>query len=104
MISGSIQRQQRRPAPEKYTHAFYQRSLTIDSYKIAENGRHRSRHDRSTQIDGIKNHDHRPVSDYAELMRSIFDFNLLKQSIGSGYITLRFDAMHAINRPYAKEF
>ena len=35
-------------------------------------------------------------------MQSIFDFNLLKQSIGSGYITLRFDAMHAITGPYAK--
>jgi phosphoglucomutase len=42
------------------------------------------------------------VTDYAELMQSIFDFNLLKQSIGSGYITLLFDAMHAITGPYAK--
>lgn len=43
-----------------------------------------------------------PVSDYAELMQSIFDFNLLKQSISSGYITLLFDAMSAITGPYAK--
>ena len=31
-----------------------------------------------------------------------FDFNLLKQSISSGYITLLFDAMSAITGPYAK--
>ena len=43
-----------------------------------------------------------PVSDYAELMASIFDFPLLRQSISSGYITLLFDAMHAITGPYAK--
>jgi phosphoglucomutase len=35
-------------------------------------------------------------------MQSIFDFALLKQSIGSGYISLLFDAMHAITGPYAK--
>jgi phosphoglucomutase len=43
-----------------------------------------------------------PVKDYSDLMQSIFDFGLLKQSIGSGYITLLFDAMHAITGPYAK--
>jgi phosphoglucomutase len=32
-----------------------------------------------------------PVDDYAELMRSLFDFDLLKQVISSGKLTLRFD-------------
>jgi phosphoglucomutase len=35
-------------------------------------------------------------------MATIFDFTLIKQSIASGLITLRFDAMHAITGPYAK--
>ncbi len=90
------------PAPEKDTNAFYQRSLTIDSYKTASIddidldciGTHKIDSFTITIID--------PVTDYAELMQSIFDFNLLKQSIGSGYITLLFDAMHAITGPYAK--
>jgi phosphoglucomutase len=90
------------PAPEKYTNAFYQRSLTIDSYRIAEMDDVDLDTIGSMQIDHLRIRIIDPVADYAELMQSIFDFNLLKQSIGSGYITLRFDAMHAITGPYAK--
>jgi phosphoglucomutase len=90
------------PAPEKYTDAFYKHSQTISSYKIAKIedididsiGRQQIENFKITVID--------PVTDYAELMRSIFDFELLKRSISSGYITLLFDAMHAITGPYAK--
>ncbi len=90
------------PAPEKDTNAFYQRSLTIDSYKIA------LLDDIDLDLLGTQKIDDLcitiidPVTDYAELMRTIFDFDLLKQSISSGYITLLFDAMHAITGPYAK--
>jgi phosphoglucomutase len=90
------------PAPEKYTNAFYQRSLTIDSYRIAEMDDIDLDTIGSIRINSIKITIIDPVSDYAELMQSIFDFNLLKLSIGSGFITLRFDAMHAITGPYAK--
>ncbi len=90
------------PAPEKDTNAFYQRSQLIDNYKIAliddidldSIGSQCIGDFKITVID--------PVADYAELMQSIFDFPLLKQSISSGYITLLFDAMHAITGPYAK--
>lgn len=90
------------PAPEKDTNAFYQRSQAIDSYKIAliddidldSIGSQCADNFKITVID--------PVTDYADLMQSIFDFPLLKQSISSGYITLLFDAMHAITGPYAK--
>ncbi len=90
------------PAPEKDTNAFYQRSLNLNSYKIAQLddidldciGTQQRENLNITVID--------PVTDYAELMQSIFDFNLLKQSLSSGYITLLFDAMSAITGPYAK--
>ena len=90
------------PAPEKYTQAFYQHSKQIKTYKIADIpdvdldtvGQQQVNHVTVKIID--------PVADYAELMQAIFDFDLLKQSIGSGYLTLRFDAMHAITGPYAK--
>ncbi|MGR9035266.1 MAG: alpha-D-glucose phosphate-specific phosphoglucomutase [Gammaproteobacteria bacterium] len=90
------------PAPEKYTNAFYKHSQVIENYKIADFedidldriGRH--------EIDSFTINIIDPVDDYAELMQSIFDFNLLKQSISSGFITLIFDAMHAITGPYAK--
>jgi len=90
------------PAPEKYTDAFYQRSQTIDSYKTAKIEDVDLDRIGSQQIGEIKITIIDPVADYAELMQSIFDFNLLKQSISSGYITLLFDAMNAITGPYAK--
>lgn len=90
------------PAPEKYTQAFYQRSKEITSYKIADIADVDLDTIGAQQIGPITVTILDPVADYAELMQSIFDFDLLKQSIGSGYITLRFDAMHAITGPYAK--
>jgi phosphoglucomutase len=90
------------PAPEKYTNAFYQRSLTIDSYKIAQIEDIDLDRIGTVKIGDLSITIIDPVTDYAELMQSIFDFNLLKQSISSGYITLLFDAMHAITGPYAK--
>ncbi|MDD1624905.1 MAG: alpha-D-glucose phosphate-specific phosphoglucomutase [Methylococcaceae bacterium] len=90
------------PAPEKYTDAFYQRSQTIDRYKTAIFEDVDLDRIGSQQIGELKITIIDPVADYAELMQSIFDFNLLKQSISSGYITLLFDAMSAITGPYAK--
>jgi len=90
------------PAPEKCTNAFYQHSLTIDSYKIAQIEDIDLDRIGTQQIGNLTITIIDPVTDYAELMQSIFDFNLLKQSISSGYITLLFDAMHAITGPYAK--
>ncbi len=90
------------PAPEKYTADFYKRSQVIDSYKIARIDDVDLDSIGSQQIDDLKITIIDPVSDYAELMQSIFDFPLLKQSISSGYITLLFDAMSAITGPYAK--
>ncbi len=44
-----------------------------------------------------------PVSDYAELMASIFDFPALEKLLGNGRFRLCFDAMHAVTGPYARE-
>ncbi|MDD5276338.1 MAG: alpha-D-glucose phosphate-specific phosphoglucomutase [Methylovulum sp.] len=89
------------PAPEKDTNAFYQRSQIINSYKIALIDDIDLDSIGSQCIDNFKITVIDPVADYADLMQSIFDFQLLKQSISSGYITLLFDAMHAITGPYA---
>jgi phosphoglucomutase len=90
------------PAPEKDTNAFYARSQVIDSYKIAVFDEVDLDTIGTQQIDDFTVTIIDSVSDYAELMQSIFDFPLLKQSISSGYITLLFDAMSAITGPYAK--
>lgn len=90
------------PAPEKFTDALFQNTKIISSYKKAEiddvdldtTGEYR--------IDDVLVRIIDPVTDYAQLMAGIFDFDLIKQSIAAGLITLRFDAMHAITGPYAK--
>jgi phosphoglucomutase len=90
------------PASEKYTDAFFKRSQVIDSYKIAIMDEVNLDRCGTQQLDGIIITIIDSVSDYAELMQSLFDFPLLKQSISSGAITLLFDAMSAITGPYAK--
>jgi phosphoglucomutase len=90
------------PAPEKYTDAFFKRSQVIDSYKIAVLDAIDLDQIGTQQLDGFTVTIVDSVTDYAELMQSLFDFSLLKQSIGSGTISLLFDAMHAITGPYAK--
>lgn len=42
-----------------------------------------------------------PVTDYAEMMEGIFDFDALSALFKSGF-RMRFDAMHAVTGPYAK--
>ena len=91
------------PAPEKFTDALYQNTKTISSYQIAEFDDIDLDMLGETQIGALKIRVIDPVADYAELMAKIFDFGLIKQSIAAGLITLRFDAMHAITGPYAKQ-
>ncbi len=43
-----------------------------------------------------------PVSDYAELMESLFDFAAIRELLKSGF-RIKFDAMHAVTGPYARE-
>lgn len=44
-----------------------------------------------------------PVSDYADLMASIFDFPAIAKVLGNGRFNVCFDAMHAVTGPYATE-
>ncbi len=91
------------PAPEKYTEAMFRRSTEIDQYKIvdAENI------DLDTQgvyaLGEMKVEVIDPVTDYAELMETLFDFPKLKAMFRSGQFKMCFDAMHAITGPYAKQ-
>lgn len=43
-----------------------------------------------------------PVTDYADLMETLFDFSAIRALLQTGF-TLRFDAMHAVTGPYATE-
>ena len=89
------------PAPEKFTDALYENTTIITEYKIADIADVDLDNVGQQQIDELLITIIDPVDDYADLMATIFDFDLLKNCISSGYITLCFDAMHAITGPYA---
>jgi len=90
------------PAPEKITEAIFEKSKTIQSYKIIAAP--------DVALDVIDENDLADmkvqvidaVEDYTELMESLFDFNAIKDLLGSGF-RMRFDAMHAVTGPYAQE-
>ncbi|ABY37168.1 alpha-D-glucose phosphate-specific phosphoglucomutase [Brucella suis] len=90
------------PAPEKITEAIFARSKVIDQYKIADAA--------DIDIDKIGTNKigdtevviFDPVADYAELMESLFDFAAIRAMIKGGF-QMKFDAMHAVTGPYAKE-
>lgn len=90
------------PAPEKVTEAIYARTRAIDRYLTVEAD------DLDLGTPGEKTLGNMtvevidPVADYAELMESLFDFDAIRRLIGGGF-RLRFDAMHAITGPYARE-
>jgi phosphoglucomutase len=90
------------PAPEAVTDAIYARSRGIDRYRLLDV--------RPIDIDlaGISKLGDMtvevvdPVSAYAELMESLFDFPAIR-ALAEGGFTLSFDAMHAVTGPYAVE-
>ena len=90
------------PAPESVTDAIFAATATLTEYQIAEFAdvdlsALGSVHLLQTQVDVID-----PVADYASLMEQLFDFNAIRALIAGGF-RLRFDAMHAVTGPYARE-
>ncbi len=89
------------PAPEKITEAIFEKSKTIESYKIIEAPDAPLDTIGETDLAGMKVQVIDAVADYAELMDSLFDFNAIKDLLASGF-RMKFDAMHAVTGPYAK--
>jgi phosphoglucomutase len=90
------------PAPESVTNAVYARSQTIDRYLIADVPDVDLDRLGEVEVGSLKVRVVDSVEDYARLMESLFDFNLIEAALKSGAITLCFDAMHAITGPYAR--
>lgn len=90
------------PAPEQFTNAVADRASALTSYRIADFP-DVSLSEVGTQTVGaltVETID--PVSEYATLMRSLFDFDAIRALFAAGF-RMRFDAMHAITGPYAHE-
>ncbi len=87
------------PAPEKITEAIFAQSKTISSYKISDAPDIYLNTIGSSTVDGLTIEVIDPVADYATLMQSLFDFDLIRTLIKSGF-TMKFDGMSAITGPY----
>nr|KJB52889.1 hypothetical protein B456_008G282000 [Gossypium raimondii] len=90
------------PAPESITDKIYGNTLSISEIKMAE----------IPDVDlsrlGVTKYGNftveviDPVSDYLELMESVFDFQMIKNLLSRSDFSFAFDAMHAVTGAYAK--
>ena len=90
------------PAPEGVTEAMYRRTTEITEYKVLEAqdvdlGRI-GRHQLGAMVVDVVD----PVSDYAALMESLFDFPVIRAMFAGGF-RMRMDSMCAVTGPYAVE-
>ena len=90
------------PAPEKITDAIFAKSKVIKEYKTADASAVDIDRIGTTTVEGMTVEVIDSVKDYAEMMESLFDFSALRRLFESGF-RMRFDAMHAVTGPYAKE-
>ncbi|NML11709.1 alpha-D-glucose phosphate-specific phosphoglucomutase [Sphingobium sp. AR-3-1] len=90
------------PAPEKVTDAIAARSLVIDSYKILDAADMDIDTIGESQLSEMTVEIVDPVTAYADLMESLFDFAAIRAQIAGGF-TLAFDSMSAVTGPYAVE-
>jgi phosphoglucomutase len=90
------------PAPEGVTEAMYQRTTEITEYKVLE--AHDvdlgtvGRHQLGPMIVDVVD----PVTDYAALMETLFDFPAIRAMFTDGF-RMRMDSMCAVTGPYATE-
>jgi phosphoglucomutase len=90
------------PAPEGVTEAMYKRTTEITEYKVLEAqdvdlGRV-GRHQLGSMIVDVVD----PVTDYAALMETLFDFPAIRAMFAGGF-RMRMDSMCAVTGPYAVE-
>ena len=90
------------PAPEAVTEAIYARTKGIDRWLTIEAEDVDLDRLGEIQIGEAKVEILDPVTDYADLMESLFDFGAIGQAVAEGF-TAVFDAMSAVTGPYAKE-
>jgi phosphoglucomutase len=90
------------PAPEKITDEIYSASKLLTEYRISEA--------HNIDIDQPGEYEYRSlkiriidsVSDYSQLMQSLFDFDQIRDYLKGRDRRIAFDAMHAVTGPYAQ--
>ncbi len=90
------------PAPEKVTEALYTATRHINRYRILDTPDINLDKLGATTVGDMPVDIVDSVSDYADLMEQLFDFDKIRERFQSGF-RMRFDAMHAVTGPYARE-
>ena len=90
------------PAPEKVTEAIFANSTKITHYRILHLPDVELDNTGETKLGNMVVQAIDPVVDYADLMESLFDFKAIRGLLSSGF-RIKFDAMHAVTGPYARE-
>ncbi|MBC7737893.1 MAG: alpha-D-glucose phosphate-specific phosphoglucomutase [Candidatus Saccharibacteria bacterium] len=90
------------PAPEGVTEAMFKRTTEITQYRITEAQDADLSVVGRTSLGGMIVDVVDPVSDYAALMETLFDFPAIRAMFAAGF-RMRMDSMCAVTGPYALE-
>lgn len=90
------------PAPEKVTEAIYTATQHINRYHTLETPDINLDRLGVEQVGDMKVEIVDSVKAYADLMEQLLDFGQIRALFQSGFL-MRFDAMHAVTGPYARE-
>ena len=90
------------PAIETITEAIFTKTKVISQYKMSDFADVDINQIGETKIGDMTLQVIDAVADYADLMQSMFDFAAIKALLKTGF-NIKFDAMHAVTGPYAKE-
>jgi phosphoglucomutase len=90
------------PAPERVTEAIYRRTQSVAAYKTIDAADLPLDRIGATRLGVMEVDIIDPIAEYAQLMERIFDFNRIADLFRRGF-RLRFDGMHAVTGPYARE-
>jgi len=89
------------PAPEKVTEAVFARSKELSEIHTSDSADIALDVLGDYAMDGMLVTVIDPVETYAELMRTLFDFEAIRKLFAGGF-RLRYDAMNAVGGPYAR--
>ncbi len=89
------------PAPEKVTKAIFERSQTINTYRILDGADINLEKPGSFKLGTLTVEVIDSVEPYIELMESLFNFDQIRQLLTSGNFQVCMDSLHAVTGPYA---
>ncbi len=90
------------PAPEHVTERIFEEACRIDHYLISDFPDIDLGCLAETMVEQTRVKVIDPVTDYADLMEQLFDFDAIRRLLNSGF-RMKYDAMNAVTGPYAKE-